>query len=176
MEQILSLNSIRTFSYKEGRKIKYSTNFETSGELSKIVDSLKNSNDINISGIKTLKISEDDDKKTIKRIMTCPLPETDIVKYLLSDISIEVIYDIAYNDNMLVIKAKNPHVVDKFFKFDEELIISQEDNGKIIFSRNVHIFNFGKQIPIIGEDYQEYDDYYNNKTLSFYLELAKRAL
>lgn len=170
-----SVNLLKVTQYKEGRKVKYHTEFTTPGSLSKIIDYLKTNNTSNVAGTKVISVLSNDVDKTIKRIMTCPLPETATVQSIIGDIPVNVEYDVAYNDSMLVIKAINPKIINKFFKFTEELTISQEDNN-LLFVRDARIFNAGKQIPVFGSSYQEYDDYFNDNTLAFYLELAKVAI
>lgn len=169
-----SLKSLKTLQYKEGRKIRYHTDFKSTGQLSKIIDHLKTGTSPNVAGITVISVFSSPANGTIKRTMTCPLPQTATVQAIMGSEPVHVEYDIAYNDSMLVIKAVNPKDINKFFKFTEELTISQE-NDELLFSRDAHIFNAGKQIPLFGGSYQEYDDYFNHNTLSFYLELARIA-
>lgn len=172
---MINRQSIKTIQYKEGRRVKYCTTFTSSGSLFKIIDYLKNdSSPIIANGIKVVSVSYNDNEKTIKRTMTSPLPQTTLVETFIGDIPINVDYDIAYNDLILVLKAVNPDSISTFFKFTEELVIDQKDD-ELIFSRIAYIFNYGKQLSFMGDSCQEYDDYFNNNILSFYLELARIA-
>lgn len=155
-----------------GRRTKYTTEFNSPGSIKKIVDYLKTKNNPKIDGISPIEvISVKSKESSIKRVMTCPLPDTDHVKSAIGDISIHVKYDIAYDEDTIVITAQNPISIAMFFKFKEQLVISN-DNGILTFEREAEIFNAGKQIPLIGHTYQFYDDYFNRHTLAFYLGLS----
>jgi hypothetical protein len=163
------MDSLKTTKLNEGRKNRYLTNFNSEGKLEKIVEYLKTKT-TNTSGIKVIDVKIESEGN-IKRIMTCPLPNTTAVNTVIGNKQVNVIYDIAYNDSMIIIKSVNPDEISKFFKFTDILSIV-EDSGKLLFSRDAVIYNAGMQIPVFGSSYQEYDDYFNHSNLCFYLELS----
>lgn len=154
----------------KGRTTIYKTEFTRMGSLSKLIENLK-IKESPINGISVVKISEISDSE-IQRIMTSSLPNTTIVSNIIGNVDVNVTYNIAYNDKILVSKAVNPSIINSYFKFDEELTVEEE--GEFLkFTRETIIFNAGKQIPLIGDSFQEYDDFFNNQNLSYYLHLAE---
>lgn len=169
------MEGLRTTTKINGRKTAYITEFSKPGSLKKIIDFLKtNQSPTNpgTEGIVVISVKIEDG--LIKRTMTAPLPDNSTVKTFIGSSPIYVTYEIAYNENMLVSKAVNPESIGSFFKFTEILTI-EEENGILKFSREASVFNAGKQIPLIGSSYQDYDDYFNNHNLAYYWGLSEIA-
>ena len=169
------MENIKIKKISDGRKCKYLSEFNKPGTIRNIVKYLKTNESpskLN-NGISVISVSEINDNE-IKRVMTSPLPNTSIVSNILGNLEIHVTYDIAYSDEILVSKASNPPIIDNYFKFKEQLII-EENNGILNFKREAIIFNTGKQIPLIGDSFQEYDDFFNTNTLLYYWYLGEIA-
>lgn len=159
---------------QHGQKTIYKTKFESEGSLSKLIDFLKTDKspfeeENNISRVVSVDIKGDDE---ILKVMTTTFPDDIFVRNLIGTDPIHVTYNIAYNDEMLVLKANHPPRLHKLFKFDEILTVTEE-NGILKFDREAKVFNAGKQIPVFGSSYQTYDDFYNFRNLSYYVALSK---
>lgn len=168
------MDKLRTTSRKEGSKTIYETKFTTGGDLNKIIEYLKTMNSPKVEGYNTITtISVNSSERKIKRVMTCPLPDTMVVKLAVGNDPIHVTYDFEYDDSALAIIATNPQSIHKFFRFTEEITLIQIEPNIIEFHRVSKVFNTGKKY--ISESYQEYDDYYNNHTLAFCYGLSEIA-
>lgn len=156
-----------------GRKSIYKSEFIKRGSLQKLVEYLKNKEKVTINGISVVNVFEINECE-IKRIMKSSLPFGNIISSIIGDVDINVVYDIAYNDKILVSKAMNPSIINNYFKFNEELVI-EEENGLLKFTRETIIFNSGKQITLFGDSFQEYDDFFNKQSLNYYMHLSEIA-
>ena len=150
---------------QEGRKTVYHSKIRVPGNTRKIVEYLKtDKTPKNNSQVRVISVKSSGN--TIERVMTSSLPDTYAVRMAIGNQPIHVKYDIAYSDDIIVVTARNPDLIDNFFKFTEEIIIEQISKDKIEFKRTAKIFNAGKSY--FSQSYQEYDDYFNDKSLSLF--------
>lgn len=166
------MDKIVTTSHQEGSKTVYTTKHICNGDLKSIIEYLKTTKSPKVDGVNPIiTISSESNGNKIKRVMTCPLPNNFEVRIALGNQPVHVVYDFEHKDDMLVVVATNPDIINKFFKFTEEIFIEQTGPDTICFERIAKVYNWGKNY--ISSSYQEYDDYYNSHTLAFCFGLSQ---
>lgn len=170
------MESLKIFEIKNpgSKKTTYKSSFSKPGSILKLVEYFKTTNTPDNSEIVCISVNVKKENE-IERIMTCPLPNDNIVTAAIGSQPVYVKYEIAYDDQNLVSKAVHPPMLDKLFKFVEVLSVSEED-GILTFTREATVFNIGKQIPIIGSSYQIYDDFYNRSNMSYYWGISEECI
>lgn len=152
----------------------YQTTFESEGSLRKLIEFLKTDKSPSIDGENTNKVLSvrviNDDE--IVKVVSSQIPTDSFTRLLIGNKPLHITYNIAYNDEILVLKTKNPSRLDNLFRFNEELTVTEE-NGILRFERKAHVYNLGKKLPIVGQSYQKYDDIYNRRNIEYYHALSQ---
>ena len=167
------MDSLNTIITKEGSKDVYSTSFTRKGSLQKIILYLKSHNVPELEdfpGVKSILV-EDKETDGFIKVIQSPLPDSVAVNTYLGCRSINIEYDIAHDETMLVSVCKNPPILQGLFNFTENLTIEQVDDN-LVFTREAKIVNKGKSFPLVGSGYQMYNDHFNTQSLLFYLAIA----
>lgn len=107
-------------------------------------------------------------EKSFKRVIKSGIPPIPVaLSYLVPFDEISVEHDIAYNENMIVIVAKNPACLQGKFNFTDKIIIERDGEG-VIFNRTAVLANIAETYSIIGSSFSHFNSYFINQVHDFY--------
>ena len=120
------MESLTTKITKEGSKDVYFTQFRRKGSLKKLIKYLRSDNVPHLHefpGVKSVSVTNTGDTKTngFAKIIRSPLPYSSLVNTYLGTTTIEVKYDVAYDDNILTSVCLNPKLLQGLFNFTEKI-------------------------------------------------------
>jgi hypothetical protein len=167
MEKQQRVSIVKT---KDGKKSIYKTTHRMKGDLKKIIEYLKSDKTPYSQKYGNVRVHSIIEKEecNFERHVISPLPNSTIVNSYLGTTEIVIKYDIAHADGILISKSKNPEIIQGYFNYTELITITQ-DLDEIIFEREAIVANMGCRIPLIGHNFEIYDDHFNNQSLDFFI-------
>jgi len=159
----------------KGNHCIYKSNFESKGNIKKLKEYLMSSEMPSLSGfleVNHVSITQnDEDKNVFYKTIRSNLPDDKIIKTWLGKSTIDIKYEICFDDTMLVSKCVNPKDLQGIFNYTEVITIEEED-GILYFEREADVVNLGKRLPF-GSSFQKYDDQFNDQSITFYRTVIK---
>ncbi len=165
-----SLNFLNTKVTKSGRKTIYKILIEKQGSVKKLVEYLKSDKIPEYNSeykIKHLNVNQKTDINFEKHVKAL-LPQYGMIQTYLGKDHIVIKYDIAHDDNMIVLLSTNPQSLQGLFNFTETITITEND-GILTLEREAKIFNVGSYM--ISNSFEMYDDHFNNQSIGFFLAI-----
>lgn len=117
--------------------------------FSKLIEYMKSDKMPDIPGYEkcsVLEIIENDNQ--ITKILRKKLPVSKAASLILGGRYANFRYDIVYDEKTIVCVASNPHVVDKYFRYNESITIKNIGDGKIEIIREAETINFTEGMMI----------------------------